>query len=124
MHALLRIVDILILVAGLGFMGQGFGFFSLPGQHPYGRAHRMDLLRCRHGFNRLFSDNLSTPFRASLVERVDSRTFHQLVARRPQDRPNFSWSHARGAVVCRISLVSEARRLDYRQRVGIPGLPL
>ena len=28
MHALLRIVGIIILIAGLGFMGQGFRFFS------------------------------------------------------------------------------------------------
>jgi hypothetical protein len=31
MHALLRIVGIIILIAGLGFMGQGFRYASLSG---------------------------------------------------------------------------------------------
>ena len=30
MHALLRAVGVLALIAGLGFMGQGFRFFALP----------------------------------------------------------------------------------------------
>ncbi|OJU27110.1 MAG: hypothetical protein BGN91_09215 [Nitrobacter sp. 62-13] len=30
MHALLRIVGVITLVAGLGFMGQGFRFYNLP----------------------------------------------------------------------------------------------
>ena len=34
MHALLRIVGIIILIAGLGFMGQGFRFFSFPANSP------------------------------------------------------------------------------------------
>ena len=31
MHALLRIIGIIILIAGLGFMGQRFRYFSLSG---------------------------------------------------------------------------------------------
>jgi hypothetical protein len=30
MHALLRAVGVLALIAGLGFMGQGFRFFAYP----------------------------------------------------------------------------------------------
>ena len=30
MHALLRIVGVISLVAGLGFMGQGFRFYGYP----------------------------------------------------------------------------------------------
>ena len=30
MHALLRAIGVLALVAGLGFMGQGFRFFAYP----------------------------------------------------------------------------------------------
>jgi hypothetical protein len=30
MHALLRIVGVITLVAGLGFMGQGFRYYSFP----------------------------------------------------------------------------------------------
>ena len=108
MHALLRIVGIIILIAGLGFMGQGFRYFSSPGQQPDGRAHRMDLLRCGNGFSRIFSDHLFATFRGSLVERVDCHTFHQLVARRPQNRPHSS--HARGAVVWGFGLVFGSAR--------------
>jgi len=32
MHALLRAIGVLALVAGLGFMGQGFRFFSYPAE--------------------------------------------------------------------------------------------
>jgi hypothetical protein len=30
MHALLRAIGVLALIAGLGFMGQGFRFFAYP----------------------------------------------------------------------------------------------
>jgi hypothetical protein len=32
MHALLRAVGVLALIAGLGFIGQGFRFFALPAE--------------------------------------------------------------------------------------------
>ena len=32
MHALLRAIGVLALIAGLGFMGNGFRFFAFPGQ--------------------------------------------------------------------------------------------
>ena len=32
MHALLRAIGVLALVAGLGFMGQGFRYFSYPAE--------------------------------------------------------------------------------------------
>ena len=31
MHALLRAIGVLALIAGLGFMGNGFRFFAYPG---------------------------------------------------------------------------------------------
>jgi hypothetical protein len=33
MHALLRAVGVLALIAGLGFMGHGSRFFDYPGEH-------------------------------------------------------------------------------------------
>jgi len=33
MHALLRAIGVLALIAGLGFMGNGFRFFAYPGEH-------------------------------------------------------------------------------------------
>ena len=32
MHALLRAIGVLALIAGLGFMGNGFRFFAYPGE--------------------------------------------------------------------------------------------
>ena len=32
MHALLRAIGVLVLIAGLGFMGQGFRFFAYPAE--------------------------------------------------------------------------------------------
>jgi hypothetical protein len=32
MHALLRAIGVLALIAGLGFMGQGSRFFTFPGE--------------------------------------------------------------------------------------------
>ncbi len=33
MHALLRAIGVLALIAGLGFMGHGSRFFAYPGEH-------------------------------------------------------------------------------------------
>jgi hypothetical protein len=33
MHALLRAIGVIALIAGLGFMGQGFRFFAYPTDH-------------------------------------------------------------------------------------------
>ena len=36
MHALLRAIGVLALIAGLGFMGQGFRFFAYPADGYHG----------------------------------------------------------------------------------------